>query len=68
MNKVLQFKPSINLHIKKFWLNFGWYPGDPFKLLSLTIGEASEFRGKVDFISIFDLQLLGYLSLAFGLD
>ena len=57
----------LNVHSKGLWLNVGWFLGDPFKLLSVTIGETMEkynYR-KIDQVTFFNFQFL-YFVLAFG--
>ena len=58
---------SLNVHYKGLWLNAGWFHGDPFKLISITIGEALEdFRGgEIDQVTFLNIQFL-YFVFAFG--
>lgn len=53
---------QINLNYKWFWLNFGWYSGDPFKTFSFTIGEVSVDE---DIVTFFDIQIFLF-SFSFG--
>ena len=40
---------------------FGWYPGEPFKLLSITILEMLEgIDGKIEVIVLLDVQCLRF--------
>lgn len=58
---------GINLYPFSMWLNFGWYPGDPFELFRLTILEANkDYKGeKIDFVTIFSVKIT-HLLFAFG--
>ena len=60
-------RKSFDVHLKKFWLNFGWYRGDPFKVISVTIGETMEAYNsrKIDQVTFFNFQVL-YFVFAFG--
>jgi hypothetical protein len=51
----------------RLWINFGWFSGDPFKLIDITIGETSENYSdkKVDMITFFSIQVIHFL-FAFG--
>ena len=58
---------AINWYFAWFWLNCGWFPGEPFKLFCLSIGEALETytNSKFDQIIFFSIQIT-YFALAFG--
>lgn len=58
---------KIDTHYKSLWLNLGWYYGEPFKVISVTIGETSEAypSGKVDQVTFFNFQFLHFV-FAFG--
>lgn len=58
-------KPRIDIHIKKFWFNLGWYPGEEFILFKLCLFETIQGMRIVDMLTIFDIQILKFL-LAFG--
>ena len=49
------------------WFNLGWYPGDPFKLFDVTIGEIDRnFKSdEIDHLTLFSLQVI-YFTFAFG--
>lgn len=55
------------IYYKSLWLNAGWFRGDPFKLISITIGETTEAysSGKVDQVTFFNFQFLHFV-FAFG--
>jgi len=58
---------AINWHVYNFWLNIGWYSGDPFRVFSVSIFETLEdCYGKVDHLTIFDITVL-HFTIAFGL-
>jgi hypothetical protein len=58
---------AINCYCGWFWLNCGWFPGDPFKLFCITLGEALEAYNspKFDQITFLAIQV-AYFTLAFG--
>ena len=58
---------SLNIHYKSLWLNAGWYRGDPFKVISITIGEAlKSFPDEIiDQVTFLNIQFL-YFVFAFG--
>jgi len=57
---------GINVSKGWFWMNFGWYPGNPFSVLSLSILEADiGLRGGIDFVQILSVQIW-YVCFAFG--
>ena len=63
----MNMEKSVNGHWKNLWVNIGWYSGDPFKVISLTIGETMEAYNtrKIDQITFFNFQFL-YFVIAFG--
>jgi hypothetical protein len=45
-----------------FWLDLGWYPGETFRILRVTIGEVEEVCArKADFIIFFHLQIWHFI-------
>ena len=57
----------INLHLKWFWLNLGWYPGEELALFGLTIGEVVyRMNGSIDLLAVLEVRVLRFL-FAFGL-
>lgn len=60
-------RKSFDVRLKWFWLNLGWYPGDPFRVIGLNIGETQEAypSRKVDHVTFLHIQFL-YCVLAFG--
>jgi len=63
----MQIKTNLNLEWGWFWLNLGWYGGEPLTLFSLGVCEVAEdFRKKErNLVSIFYIQILRFL-FAFG--
>ena len=60
-------RKSFDARLKNVWVNLGWYPGDPFKVISVTVGETSEAypSRKVDHVTFLNIQFL-YFVFAFG--
>ena len=60
-------RKSFDARLKNVWVNLGWYPGDPFKVISVTIGETMEAypSGKIDQVTFFNFQFLHFV-FAFG--
>lgn len=53
-------KPYLNLYIGYFWLNIGWYWGEPTRIFKVSIGELDD-----KLISLFSLQIVK-MCLSFG--
>jgi hypothetical protein len=59
-------KPFKYIKVKRFILSVGWFQGEPFKLLNLTILEVWDHR---DGITLIDFQLAKFcFSLAWQYD
>ena len=57
---------GININMRWFWMNLGWYPGNPFAILSLSVLEVDKgLYDDIDFVQIFSVQVL-YFCFAFG--
>ena len=59
-------KPYINIRVKRFWIDLGWYDGEYLALLKLELFQTEENqRGKIDHVTIFQIQILK-LFIGFG--
>jgi hypothetical protein len=59
-------KPRININWKRFWLNFGWYPGNDFELFTVGVGRTvSDYPSGIASVGILHIQIAKFL-LAFG--
>ncbi len=59
-------KPNFDIRIKlfgkRFWMNCGWYSGEEFKLLNLSILEIlTDAKNKVDQINFFNIQITKFI-------
>lgn len=50
-----------NTHRRHFWSNIGWYGGEPFRLIHISIGETD-----TGYLGLFAFQV-AYFCIAFGL-
>jgi hypothetical protein len=60
-------KTAICLYWRSLWINLGWFPGDPLKLIDVSLGEIDfDYKtNKVDHVTLFSFQVV-YFSLCFG--
>jgi hypothetical protein len=60
-----------SLYIGRYWLNAGWYSGNPFKIFCLTIGERvpdyPAIKWYRDSWALIEIQFL-YLLFSFGIN
>ena len=55
-------RPAISFTTKRgFWFNIGWYPGEPFKLFELVVGEVDMFEGNVNLVAVFLIQVAKFV-------
>jgi len=60
-------RPAISFTAKRgFWFDMGWFPGNPFKLLNLVVGDVDVSKGHIDFVTIFMVQIAKF-EIGFGI-
>jgi hypothetical protein len=54
---------NLNINWGHFWLNLGWYSGEPLKFFNLCIGEiCKDYKdSQVNLVAIFSFQILRFL-------
>ena len=53
-----------NLKIRWFWLDFGWFFGNSFKI-GINFFEVIKYGDKIDILTFFDLQIFKFV-ISFG--
>ena len=48
---------AINIRIKWFYFEMGWFPGNPFRVIGLQILEITKYRGLLDYFTVFSMQV-----------
>lgn len=56
------FKLNFKLELWQLALDIGWYPGNPFKLFCVTLGEPqTNYNDKIDYLSFVTLQVVYFI-------
>lgn len=55
-------KPRLDIYVRKFWINFGWYSGEEFKVFNLSVLKfLTDQHNKIDMIVFWDIQILKFM-------